>query len=135
MRRFWLSGAVILAGLAGLSIAVQAAATGWVGDEHAAARLISAADATGSGKTVEAGLEIRLAPGWHAYWRTPGDAGVPPSIDWSGSENLAQADIAWPAPARYSLQGFETAAYRDHVVLPITATLNNPAIRSLFTRS
>ena len=105
---------------------LSAAATGWVGDNHAAARLITATDATGSGKTVEAGLEIRLAPGWHAYWRTPGDAGIPPSIDWSASENLTRAEIAWPAPARYSLQGFETAGYRDHIVLPITATLRQP---------
>ena len=126
MRRFWLSGAVIAIVLAGLLPEARAAATGWVGDNHAAARLITATEATGSGKTVEAGLEIRLAPGWHAYWRTPGDAGIPPSIDWSGSENLTRAEIAWPAPARYSLQGFETAGYRDHIVLPITATLRQP---------
>ncbi len=126
MRRFWLSGAVIAIVLAGLLPEARAAATEWVGDNHAAARLITATDATGSGKTVEAGLEIRLAPGWHAYWRTPGDAGIPPSIDWSGSENLTRAEIAWPAPARYSLQGFETAGYRDHIVLPITATMPQP---------
>src|SRR5271166_4283077 len=126
LRRHWLSGLTILAVVAGLPFAAQAAATGWVGDDHAAARLITANDATGSGKTVEAGLEIRLAPGWHAYWRTPGDAGIPPSIDWSASENLSRDEIAWPAPARYSLQGFETAGYRDHIVLPITATLMQP---------
>ena len=126
MRRFWLSDAVIALVLAGLLPEARAAATEWVGDNHAAARLITATDAAGSGKTVEAGLEIRLAPGWHAYWRTPGDAGIPPSIDWSGSENLTRAEIAWPAPARYSLQGFETAGYRDRIVLPITATLRQP---------
>ena len=103
-----------------------AAATGWVGDDHAAARLITAVEATGSGPTVDAGLEIRLAPGWHAYWRSPGDAGIPPSIDWAGSGNLARTEIAWPAPARLSLQGFETAVYEHHVVLPITLTLARP---------
>ncbi len=103
-----------------------AAATGWVGDAHAAARLITAAGATGSAATVEAGIEIRLAPGWHTYWRSPGDAGIPPSVDWAGSDNLAQARIAWPAPQRYSLQGFETAAYRHHVVLPVALTLTRP---------
>ena len=102
------------------------AATGWVGDDHAAARLIAATDATGSAATVEAGLEIRLMPGWHAYWRTPGDAGIPPSIDWAGSDNLKHAEIAWPAPARYSLQGFDTAGYQDHVILPMTVTLARP---------
>ncbi len=103
-----------------------AAATGWVGDDHAAARLISAAAATGSAATVEAGLEIRLMPGWHAYWRSPGDAGIPPSIDWAGSTNLVHAEIAWPAPTRYSLQGFETAGYENHLVLPIALTLARP---------
>ncbi len=107
-------------------LAAQAAATGWVGDDHSAARLIAATDAVGSAATVDAGLEIRLAAGWHAYWRSPGDAGIPPSIDWAGSDNLAQAQISWPAPSRYSLQGFETAGYRDHVVLPIVLTLAHP---------
>jgi hypothetical protein len=37
-------------------------------------------------------------PGWHAYWRSPGDAGIPPSIEWAGPTNLAHAEIAWPVP-------------------------------------
>jgi suppressor for copper-sensitivity B len=121
LRRFGIICAVLAAALAARApTAALAAATGWSGDDHSAARLITASDAVGTAKALEAGLEIRLAPGWHAYWRTPGDAGVPPSIEWAGSGNLARAEIAWPAPARYSLQGFETAGYRDHVVLPIT---------------
>jgi suppressor for copper-sensitivity B len=103
--------------------AALAAATPWIGDAHAAARLITATTATGSGATVDAGLEIRLAPGWHAYWRSPGDAGIPPSIDFAGSQNLAHADIRWPAPTRYSLQDLETAGYENRVVLPIALTL------------
>ncbi len=127
MRRAWLKGAILAAGLALFSPASSfAAATGWVGDDHAAARLITATDGVGSAKTVEAGLEIRLMPGWHAYWRTPGDAGIAPSFDWAGSENLEQADTAWPAPTRFSLQGFETAGYQDHVVLPISLSLAQP---------
>ncbi len=127
MRFFGLSSPALAALLTLVTPAAGfAAATGWVGDDHAAARLITAVGATGSAATVEAGLEIRLAPGWHAYWRTPGDAGIPPSIDWAGSHNLAQARIAWPAPNRYSLQGFETAGYQDHFVLPIGLTLARP---------
>jgi suppressor for copper-sensitivity B len=126
VRRLRLGGAVLVAALV-LCMPLKArAAAGWVGDEHAAARLITATDSVGSKKAVAAGLEIRLMPGWHAYWRTPGDAGIPPSIDWAGSANLKRADITWPAPARYSLQGFETAGYRDHVVLPITVALTQP---------
>ena len=100
-----------------------AAATGWVGDAHAAVRLINAVEATGSSSWLDAGLQIRLAPGWHAYWRTPGDAGLPPSIDWTRSHNVAGAAIAWPAPHRFSLDGLETQGYENGVVLPIAVTL------------
>ncbi len=103
-----------------------AAATPWVGTTHAAARLITAEAATGSAAHMDAGLQIRLARGWHAYWRTPGDAGVPPSIDWKGSENLAGADIAWPAPRRLVVSGLQNAIYRDDVVLPLSLTLADP---------
>jgi suppressor for copper-sensitivity B len=104
----------------------QAAATDWVGNAHAAARLITVVQASGSAGRIDAGLQIRLAPGWHAYWRNPGDAGVPPSIDWTGSENLATADIAWPAPKRFSVQELETQGYEDGVVLPISVALAHP---------
>ncbi len=118
----WLATAVAFASPQSAS----AAATAWVGDDHAAVRLIAAVEATGSGSTVDAGLEIRLMPGWHTYWRSPGDAGIPPSIEWAGSTNLDHAEIAWPAPVRLSLQGFETAGYAGHLVLPIAVTLARP---------
>ncbi|MGH7155149.1 MAG: protein-disulfide reductase DsbD domain-containing protein, partial [Acetobacteraceae bacterium] len=103
----------------------RAAATDWVGNAHAAARLITAVEATGSSTRLDAGLQIRLAPGWHTYWRTPGDAGVPPTIDWEGSRNIAAATIAWPAPRRLpAIGGLETQGYEDGVVLPIAVTLS-----------
>jgi suppressor for copper-sensitivity B len=72
------------------------------------------------------GLEFRVAPGWKTYWRAPGDAGLPPEIDWSGSENLAEATLLWPVPKRETLLGFETFVYENHVVLPIMARATDP---------
>jgi suppressor for copper-sensitivity B len=107
----------------------EAAASAWIGDDHAAVRLLSATEATGSAPYVDAGIEIRLAPGWHTYWRSPGDAGIPPHVDWKGSRNLADARIAWPAPRRVSISGFETAAYDNDVILPVTVSLARPGAR------
>ena len=45
-----------------------------------------------------AALEIMLAPGWKTYWRTPGDAGIPPQFNWSGSENLSAVGVSYPVP-------------------------------------
>ena len=104
----------------------RAAATAWAGDARGSARLITAVEATGSGTRFDAALELRLAPGWHTYWRTPGDAGLATAIDWSGSENLAGAEIAWPAPVRLTIEGLENYVYLDRVVLPVTLTLAHP---------
>ena len=111
---------LLLAGPAG------AAAAAWVGDARGSARLIAAVEATGSGTRFDAALELRLAPGWHTYWRTPGDAGFATTVDWGGSENLAGADMAWPAPRRLVIEGLENFVYADRVVLPVTLTLARP---------
>ena len=55
-----------------------------------------------------AAVEIRLAPGWHTYWRVPGDAGIPPSFDWSGSSNLASVAYEWPRPEIFDSFGMRT---------------------------
>jgi suppressor for copper-sensitivity B len=104
----------------------HAAASPWIGDAHAAARLVSASETTGSAQHLATGIEIHLAPGWHTYWRSPGDAGVAPRLDWRGSQNLARATVAWPAPQRFSLQGLDTIGYDGDVVLPVTMTLARP---------
>lgn len=96
-------------------------ASAWQETEQTAVRLIAASTAIGTADALELGLQFRLKPGWKIYWRAPGDAGFPPRIDWSGSTNLASADIAWPAPERFSVLGLETLGYSDAVILPITA--------------
>src|SRR6266851_3973136 len=102
-----------------------AAATAWDGNEHARARLVTGVQATGSESRIDIGLEIQMAFGWHTYWRTPGDAGFAPMIDWKHSLNFAHATIAWPAPTRLSIEGLETYVYPDHVLLPIAVTLSD----------
>ncbi|HUA77605.1 MAG TPA: protein-disulfide reductase DsbD domain-containing protein, partial [Acetobacteraceae bacterium] len=74
----------------------------------------------------DGGLEIRLAPGWHIYWRTPGAAGLPPAITWQGSRNLKGAPISWPAPLRIPLDGLQSYGYEGTVVLPIALRLAQP---------
>jgi suppressor for copper-sensitivity B len=129
LARFWFLAA-LSAGLAAWTGGdAHAATTNWVGDGHAAVRLIAAADsvsvATGS---IDAGLEFRFAPGWHGYWRTPGDAGVAPSIDWSGSENIVRDEVSWPAPHRLVVEGLQNSVYDGHVVLPIKLALKQAGV-------
>jgi len=94
----------------------------WVGDNRVAVRLITASDTT-SGNTLRAGLEFQYEPGWHGYWRTPGDAGIAPQFNWTASENLADEQVAWPAPTRLDIRGLQNSVYWGNIVLPITLHL------------
>ncbi|HEX9465801.1 MAG TPA: protein-disulfide reductase DsbD domain-containing protein [Alphaproteobacteria bacterium] len=87
---------------------------------------MSATAAAGEAATLRLGLEFKLEPGWKIYWRSPGDAGLPPKLDWAGSRNLADAAIRWPAPERFELFGFDTFGYGGDVVLPIDARVEHP---------
>ena len=110
----------------GLMSSAEAATTAWVGDKHAAVRLITAADPVPTASAIEAGLEFRFAPGWHGYWRTPGDAGVPPVVDWSGTTNLASATVSWPGPKRLVIEGLQNSVYEGRVVLPVRLAFGTP---------
>lgn len=70
--------------------------------------------------TLVAGIELTLAEGWKTYWRAPGDAGIPPVFDWSGSRNLADIRVDWPTPEVFSQNGMRSIGYMDRVVLPLT---------------
>lgn len=73
-----------------------------------------------------AALELRLAPGWKTYWRSPGDAGIPPQFDWSASSNVAKIALHWPTPSVFETNGMQTLGYYDKLVLPIEVTAIDP---------
>ena len=69
-----------------------------------------------------AGIQLRMDPGWKTYWRNPGDSGVPPSFDWTGSKNLKHAEVLYPAPHRFADAGGTAIGYDDQVVFPVKLT-------------
>ena len=69
-----------------------------------------------------AGLRLTLAPGWKTYWRAPGDAGIAPQFDWSGSGNLGLAVLHWPVPEILHADAVPTLVYSGQVVLPVEIT-------------
>ncbi|MFP5512713.1 MAG: protein-disulfide reductase DsbD family protein [Alphaproteobacteria bacterium] len=89
-------------------------------------QILSPVNATGDLETVPAGLRILLEDGWKTYWRSPGDAGIPPQMDWTGSTNVASVEVHWPAPHRFSTLGIETLGYKGEVVLPLEVKPERP---------
>ena len=66
-----------------------------------------------------AAVELLLAPGWKTYWRSPGDAGIPPSFDWSASRNVKSVRVHWPSPRVFELNGMQTIGYHERLLLPV----------------
>lgn len=75
-----------------------------------------------------AGLSLTLAPQWKTYWRAPGEAGIPPQFNWSGSTNVASIRVHWPSPSVFHTNGLQTIGYHDAVVLPLEVTPRDPAL-------
>ncbi len=87
-------------------------ATAWNEHPNSRVRLIA-----GEGGLI--GVELQLAPGWKTYWRMPGDAGVPPSFEWDGSENIRGFDVLYPAPVSMTDQGGTAVGYKGNVIFPV----------------
>lgn len=118
--------ALLVAGWPRAGIATEA--SGWAGDTRSATRLIAgAAEAATGSKIHRAGVEIRLAPGWKTYWRYPGDSGVPPHFDFSGSDNVKSAVVLWPAPQRLADSEGVTIGYKSNVIFPVHVEARDPA--------
>lgn len=102
------------------------AASAWESGPKADVRLIAATTAVGDLEVIPLGMEVRLQPGWKTYWRSPGDAGIPPQIDFTGSTNVASTAFRWPVPARFQYYDLETFGYAKEVVFPIDVVLERP---------
>lgn len=92
----------------------------WFTDVHSAARLIAGTKT--DDVALRAGVEIKLDAGWKTYWRYPGDSGVPPRFDFSGSDNVANVKVLWPAPHRLADESGTSIGYKDGVIFPLRVT-------------
>lgn len=107
----------LLGGAAGAVAAEDASR--WDGDARSAARLIAGSPPPRMVPFVRAGAQIRLKAGWHTYWRYPGDSGVPPKFDFSGSQNVKEVHVLWPAPERLSEEGGVSIGYAHDLTMPL----------------
>jgi DsbC/DsbD-like thiol-disulfide interchange protein len=60
-----------------------------------------ASEPPGPDGRVRGALLLDLAPGWKTYWIDPGESGIPPTIDFSGTSGYGRAELHFPAPRRF----------------------------------
>lgn len=87
------------------------------------ATLLSARDAVAPGERFHVALVQRIAPGWHTYWRNPGDSGEPTRIDWALPDGVAAGAIQWPAPKAIRVEPLVNFGFEGSVLLPVEITV------------
>ena len=90
---------------------------------HTQTRLILAADTARPGDTVLAGVDLKMEPGWHTYWKNPGAAGYATKIEWQLPPGVTAGEIQWPLPEKLPPAEVTTYGYDDEIVLLVPLKL------------
>ncbi len=90
------------------------------------ARLLANADPAAPGQLLRLGVELRMEPGWHTYWQSSGDAGMPTQVEWILPPGFSAGPLDWPLPHKYEEEGgLIVYGYADETLL--TSLLQVPA--------
>ena len=113
-----LSWRQVLAAACAILLTNSAVAQNYQGKELVKASLLANTAGIVPGKPFNVGLLLRMAPGWHTYWKYSGDAGLPTEIKWNLPPGWKVGDIQWPIPLKTIDPGdILTYGYQDEVLL------------------
>src|ERR1051325_4436561 len=101
-----------------VALAPNGFAQTYQGKEVVRSELLADINAIVPGKPFTVGLLLRMAPGWHTYWKFSGDAGLPTELKWKLPSDWKIGDIEWPIPLKTIDPGdIETYGYENQVLL------------------
>jgi thiol:disulfide interchange protein len=63
------------------------------------------------GKSLWLGVFLSPQPGWHTYWRNPGDSGMASQLQWQLPYGLTAGPTLWPTPQHISLGDISDFGY------------------------
>jgi thiol:disulfide interchange protein/DsbC/DsbD-like thiol-disulfide interchange protein len=112
-----LVAALLLAGGASAALAAADAP-----EPRVRVELVSEVSEIPAGRSFWIGLRQRIEPGWHTYWKNPGDSGEPPRIEWAPAPGFTLGEFAWPHPERIRVGPAMSYGYSGEIVLPIPVT-------------
>jgi thiol:disulfide interchange protein/DsbC/DsbD-like thiol-disulfide interchange protein len=96
----------------------QAPGQMYEGKQLVKAELLADTNAVVPGRSFTVGLLLHMAPGWHTYWKFPGDAGIPTELKWQLPAGWKVGELQWPIPLKLSEPGdIRVYGYHNDVLL------------------
>jgi DsbC/DsbD-like thiol-disulfide interchange protein/cytochrome c biogenesis protein CcdA len=122
MRRFGFAFMTWLAMLFAFALPAMAQPAG---QDNLTVELVAETDTPAAGSEVTLAFAATPDPGWHGYWKNPGDAGLETRLDWQLPQGVTAGDLRYPVPSRLLIAGIMNYVYKG----PFTnfATLKIPA--------
>jgi thiol:disulfide interchange protein len=99
---------------------------------HIEVKLIADQQTLTPGSSFRLGVHFKPEPGWHIYWKNPGDSGLAPRFAWESSGGVAVDAPLWPYPKKIAVGPLVNYGY-DEVLLPFPATFSAPPPRATST--
>ena len=96
--------------------------------ERIEAELVPMSASAAPGSTAVVAIRQQIEPGWHTYWRNPGDSGGATTLNWSLPAGVKAGDIVWPVPERQRLAGLMNYGYSGVVYLPVPVEIPTTAL-------
>ena len=90
---------------------------------HTQVQLLLSADTARPGDTIWVGVDMKMEPAWHTYWKNPGAAGMATKIEWQLPPGVTAGDIQWPLPEKLPPAEVTTYGYNHEVILLVPLTI------------
>lgn len=89
---------------------------------HVRAELLSEQTSIRPGQSFWVAVRLNIIPGWHTYWKNPGDSGEAMRLRWELPPGWQAGDIHWPWPERLPVGPLMNFGYAGEawMLVPIT---------------
>ena len=71
------------------------------------------------------GIYFNIKPGWHIYWKNPGDSGMSTKINWELNDHIKVKKVLWPIPRKIQLDSITSYGYENKAFVVFEFRLEN----------
>lgn len=86
-----------------------------VRNPNALISLVTERSAAHPGQDIGIAIRFEMEPGWHIYWRNPGESGIATSMEWRLPEGWTVDPLDYPTPQREDVAGVVTHVHSGDV--------------------